>query len=209
MKSLLKNCKIYDGTGSEPFMGDILIDGDKVVKVAPAIDAEGADKVYDLGGLSVSSGFIDGHSHNDWFAIKKDPIPYFDPFIRQGITTFVTGNCGISEIGFEKDCEYVDKMVNEMLVGSALYDGSELYNDKENRELLKQTVDELVQKGTPATMEEVMKNLKERDYIDSHRETSPLRRAEDAFELDNSDMNLHEELVWIQGLIQGKFGILG
>ncbi len=69
--------------------------------------------------------------------------------------------------------------------------------------------DELQAKGTPATMEEVMANLKERDYIDSHRETSPLRRAEDAFELDNSDMNLHEELVWIQGLIQGKFGILG
>ena len=69
--------------------------------------------------------------------------------------------------------------------------------------------DELQAKGTPATMEEVMANLKERDYIDSHLETSPLRRAEDAFELDNSDMNLHEELVWIQGLIQGKFGILG
>ena len=69
--------------------------------------------------------------------------------------------------------------------------------------------DELKEKGTPATMEEVMKNLKERDYIDSHRETSPLRRADDAFELDNSDMNLHEELVWIQGLIQGRFGILG
>ena len=91
-------------------MGDILIEGDKVVKVAPSIEEEGTDKVYDLGGLSVSSGFIDGHSHNDWFAIKKDPIPYFDPFIRQGITTFVTGNCGISEIGFDKDCEYVDKM---------------------------------------------------------------------------------------------------
>ena len=69
--------------------------------------------------------------------------------------------------------------------------------------------DELKEKGTPATMEEVMKNLKERDYIDSHRETSPLRRADDAFELDNSDMNLHEELVWIQGLMQGRFGILG
>ena len=69
--------------------------------------------------------------------------------------------------------------------------------------------DELRQKGTPATMEEVMANLKERDYIDSHRETSPLRRAEDAFVLDNSDMNLHEELVWIQGLMQGRFGILG
>ena len=69
--------------------------------------------------------------------------------------------------------------------------------------------DELVAKGSPASMEEVVKNLKERDYIDSHRETSPLRRAEDAFELDNSEMTLHEELVWIQGLIQGRFGILG
>ena len=68
--------------------------------------------------------------------------------------------------------------------------------------------DELQAKGTPATLEEVAANLKERDYIDSHRETSPLRRAADAFELDNSDMTLHEELVWIQGLIQGKFGIL-
>ncbi|MBQ9311034.1 MAG: (d)CMP kinase [Bacteroidales bacterium] len=69
--------------------------------------------------------------------------------------------------------------------------------------------DELAAKGDPTSFEDVMKNLKERDYIDSHRETSPLRRAEDAFELDNSDMTLHEELVWIQGLMQGRFGILG
>ena len=72
----------------------------------------------------------------------------------------------------------------------------------------KRRYDELILKGTPATMEEVVANLKERDYIDSHRATSPLRRADDAFELDNSEMTLHEELVWIQGLIQGKFGIL-
>ena len=69
--------------------------------------------------------------------------------------------------------------------------------------------DELQAKGDPTPFEDVLKNLKERDYIDSHRETSPLKRADDAFELDNSDMTLHEELVWIQGLIQGKFGILG
>ncbi len=49
---------------------------------------------------------------------------------------------------------------------------------------------------------------RERDYIDSHREVSPLSRAADAFVLDNSDMNLHEELVWFQGLAQGRFGIL-
>lgn len=68
--------------------------------------------------------------------------------------------------------------------------------------------DELAAKGENPVFEEVLKNLQERDYIDSHRETSPLRRAEDAFELDNSEMTMAEELAWIQGLIQGKFGIL-
>ena len=109
MKTLLKNGKIYDGTGSEAFIGDVLIEGDRITKVAPSID-EAADVTYDLTGKSVSSGFIDGHSHNDWFAIKKEPLPYFDPFIRQGMTTFITGNCGISEIGFNEDCEFKDKI---------------------------------------------------------------------------------------------------
>ena len=68
--------------------------------------------------------------------------------------------------------------------------------------------DEMVAKGQNPVMEDVMKNLLERDYIDSHRETSPLSRAADAYVLDNSDMTLHEETVWFQGLAQGKFGIL-
>lgn len=68
--------------------------------------------------------------------------------------------------------------------------------------------DELVSKGETPLLEEVVQNLRERDYIDSHRETAPLRRAEDAFELDNSEMGFDEELAWVQGLIQGKFGIL-
>ena len=68
--------------------------------------------------------------------------------------------------------------------------------------------DELVAKGQNPSLEEVMANLRERDYIDSHRETSPLRRAEDAYILDNTHMTLHEELVWMLGLLQGKFGLL-
>ncbi|MBO7682037.1 MAG: amidohydrolase family protein [Clostridia bacterium] len=109
MKTLFKNGKIYDGTGAEPYVGSVLIEDDRVVAVGPDVDAE-ADKVVDLAGKSISPGFIDEHSHNDWFAIKKDPLPYFEPFIRQGITTFVTGNCGISETGFEPGCEHVDLM---------------------------------------------------------------------------------------------------
>ena len=68
--------------------------------------------------------------------------------------------------------------------------------------------DELVSKGESPVFEEVLKNLLERDYIDSHRETSPLRRAEDAFELNNSEMGLTEEIAWAEGLIRGKFGLL-
>ena len=68
--------------------------------------------------------------------------------------------------------------------------------------------DELVSKGENPVFEEVMKNLEERDYIDSHRETSPLRRAEDAFVLNNSDMGLTDEIAWAEGLIRGKFGLL-
>ncbi|MBR2823700.1 MAG: amidohydrolase family protein [Clostridia bacterium] len=109
MKQLIKNARIYDGTGSDPFFGDILLDGDRIARVAPAIDAE-ADRVIDVQGKSVSSGFIDGHSHNDWFAIKNNPLPWFDPFLRQGITTFITGNCGISAIGFDDHNPYTDRM---------------------------------------------------------------------------------------------------
>ena len=118
MKTLIKNARIYDGSGSAPFTGDILINGDKIEKVGTDI-AAGADSVIDLQGRSVASGFIDGHSHNDWFAIKKDPLPFFEPFIRQGITSFVAGNCGVSEIGFEPGCRYIDKL------GGGLFDFSD------------------------------------------------------------------------------------
>ena len=68
--------------------------------------------------------------------------------------------------------------------------------------------DEMVSKGQTPVFEEVLANLKERDYIDSHREASPLSQAADAFVMDNTHMTMHEELVWALGVIQGKFGIL-
>ena len=67
--------------------------------------------------------------------------------------------------------------------------------------------DELVMKGENPVMEEVKENLRQRDYIDSHRETSPLSRAADAFILDNSNMTISEEIAWVKGLIKGKFNL--
>ena len=109
MRTLLKNGKIYDGTGSDPVFGDILVEDEKIVAVGPCLE-EKADETIDLEGLSISSGFFDAHSHNDWFAIKKEPLKYLEPFIRQGITSFITGNCGCSAIGFEADTPHLDKV---------------------------------------------------------------------------------------------------
>lgn len=57
--------------------------------------------------------------------------------------------------------------------------------------------DELQAKGMPADFEDILKNVKERDYIDSHREVSPLRKADDALELDNSNMTIAEQKQWL------------
>ena len=67
--------------------------------------------------------------------------------------------------------------------------------------------DEMTSKGETPSFEDVVKNIRERDYMDSHREVSPLRKAPDAVVLDNSDMTIREEVAWVRGYIQGKFGI--
>ena len=61
--------------------------------------------------------------------------------------------------------------------------------------------DEMEAKGTKADLNEVLANLKERDYIDSHREVSPLTQAADAIDLDNSDMTMEDQLEWIKKII--------
>jgi cytidylate kinase len=57
--------------------------------------------------------------------------------------------------------------------------------------------DELIAKGMPADFDDILKNVQERDYIDSHREESPLRQAEDAILLDNSNMTIEEQKQWL------------
>jgi cytidylate kinase len=61
--------------------------------------------------------------------------------------------------------------------------------------------EEMAAKGEETDIEIVLKNLQERDYIDSHRETSPLTKADDAIVLDNSDMTMEDQLEWIKKII--------
>lgn len=64
--------------------------------------------------------------------------------------------------------------------------------------------DELKEKGMPADFNDILKNVQERDYIDSHREVSPLRKAPDAIELDNSHMTITEQSAWLMELVKQK-----
>ena len=95
-------------------------------------------------------------------------------------------------------------------IGTTVFPHAELkvFMTAEDQVRAQRRFDEMVSKGETPVFEEVLKNLLERDYIDSHRETSPLARAADAYVMDNTHMTLHEELVWVLGVIQGKFGLL-
>lgn len=64
--------------------------------------------------------------------------------------------------------------------------------------------DELVGKGMKADYDEILHNVQERDYIDSHREVSPLRKAEDAIELDNGQLTIAEQLQWLMDKFREK-----
>lgn len=66
---------------------------------------------------------------------------------------------------------------------------------------------ELQAKGGEVSIEEVLRNLEERDYIDSHRETSPLSKAGDALVLDNSEMTMQQQMDWVRNIVKEKFRI--
>ncbi|WP_310602405.1 N-acyl-D-amino-acid deacylase family protein [Anaerosporobacter sp.] len=171
MRTLLKNGKIYDGTGNEPFISDILIENDKISKIASEIPSDSLqenDICYDLNGLSVSPGFIDAHSHNDWFAIKNEPQKYFEPFIRQGITTFVTGNCGLSSVGFEPDSQYVDKL------GGGLF----FFNDTTGRYGSVDEYFESINQNTPCNIATLIGHCSARASV-AGMENRPLTKEEE------------------------------
>ena len=115
MKTLLKHGMICDGTGSAPYVGDVLFEGDTILEVGKQLTAK-ADRVLELQGLQVCPGLIDAHSHNDFFYDRADAEKYYKPFIEQGITTQITGNCSFSPFGVDPDTPYRDK------IGGGLFD---------------------------------------------------------------------------------------
>ena len=66
---------------------------------------------------------------------------------------------------------------------------------------------EMQARGGKETLEDVLKNLQERDYIDANRQTNPLAKADDAILLDNSYMTIEEQCAWLAGILKEKFDI--
>ena len=183
------------------------------------------------------NGMIDADANIDLEALKKALDKGLDihfEHTEDGCKTFIGDRCvekdirtmavssqvsPVSAVGFVRN--FVDDKLHAFsAAGRVIMDGRDIsttvFPNAEVKIFMtarpevraQRRFDELVEKGENPVMEEVMKNLQERDYIDSHREVSPLSRAADAFVMDNSDMTLHEETVWMLGLLQGKFGIL-
>lgn len=99
-KILIKNGTLIDGSREKRYDADLLIEGDKIVKIGEI--NEEADRVIDATGKIVAPGFIDTHSHSD---LKVLVEPFIEPKLRQGITTEVLGQDGISMAPLPK--EYV------------------------------------------------------------------------------------------------------
>ena len=65
---------------------------------------------------------------------------------------------------------------------------------------------ELTAKGQSVAFEDILRNVQERDYIDSHREVAPLRQADDALVLDNSELTREEQMQWLLDRFEERTG---
>ncbi|MBQ0032617.1 MAG: amidohydrolase family protein [bacterium] len=91
----IRNGLIVDGTGRPAFRGDVLVDGDRIVDVIPAVGnptiQQSNNLTIEASGLIVSPGFIDAHTHSDAYLVIEPDAP---SKITQGITTELNGQCG-------------------------------------------------------------------------------------------------------------------
>lgn len=180
--------------------------------------------------FAIENGYIDGTGNIDVNGLAK-ALPGLDlHFGRQG--TYMGDRCIEREIRslavagkvspiatLPEVREYVDRKLREAGSGKrVVMDGRDIgttvFPDAELKIFM--TADPIVRarrralemqaKGDKADIESVLKNLQERDWIDSHRETSPLAKASDAIVLDNSDMTMEDQMKWLKDIIAERFG---
>jgi N-acyl-D-amino-acid deacylase len=103
---LIKNAKILDGTGNSWFYGDIAVGGGKIIQIG-RLSSWNAKKVIDATGLVAAPGFIDVHTHIEGDEVKN---PEATNFIYDGVTTVITGNCGLSDANIGRYLHKIDSL---------------------------------------------------------------------------------------------------
>ncbi len=124
----------------------------------------------------------------------------------------------IAEIPFVRD--FVNVMLRRMGqdkglvmdgrdIGTAVFPNAELkiFMTASAKVRAERRLKELLAKGEKATLQSVLENLNQRDYIDSHRQKDPLTKAKDAIELDNSCMTFEEEIEWLNNILVPNFNL--
>lgn len=123
----------------------------------------------------------------------------------------------IATLGFVRN--FVNDRLHQLAVGSrVVMDGRDIgttvfpqadvkiFMEADPKVRAERRMKELVEKGEKVCLDEILNNLSERDRIDSSRAISPLRKAEDALVLNNTDMTFEQQMDWLQAVLQERFG---
>ena len=178
--------------------GLISADGEIRSGALKAALAGGLDLRFTAGGTCIGDRNIEKEIRTMEVSSQVSPISA-EPYVREFVDAKLRGFAAEGRV-----------VMDGRDIGTAVFPdaGLKIFVTASQEVRARRRHDELAAKGERPDMDAVMANLAERDYIDSHRDTHPLRQAEDAFVLDNSQMTLSEEIAWVKGLIQGRFGIL-
>lgn len=125
------------------------------------------------------------------------------------VSSFVSKIAAIPEVryGLVKQQQEIGKGTGVVMdgrdIGTVVFPNAELklFMTASDKVRAQRRFDELINKGDVVTYEEVLHNVKERDYIDTHRESSPLLKASDAIEVDNSNLTIDEQFEKIIKLV--------
>lgn len=95
---VIANGSVIDGSGRAAFKADVLIENDRIAAIEPGLakNQTNGHEVIDATGKIVCPGIIDPHSHADMTIYRNDHADTLAPLVKQGITTFIGGNCGMS-----------------------------------------------------------------------------------------------------------------
>ena len=164
-----------------------------------------------LPGLDISFG-NDGHGRFRTFISGRDVEDRIRSF---EVSTYVSR---VAELPFVR--QFVDRILQDYGkgkgivmdgrdIGTTVFPDAELKifmtADKEVR--ARRRIKEMEESGKKISFEEVLANIEQRDFTDTHRKTSPLSMAKDAIVLDNSHMTLEQEIDWLRRILLERFGI--